>query len=64
MRILLTALTALMLFATSAVADGDYGIFFAGEAVKVFIAALVIVVALQLLASLFGYRRGAVGDPD
>jgi len=46
MRILLTALTALMLFATSAVADGDYGIFFAGEAAKVFIAALVIVVAL------------------
>ena len=53
-----------MLFATPAVADGDYGIFFAGEVVKVFIAAPVIVVALQLLSSLFGYRMGAVGDPD
>jgi len=62
--LLIAALTALMLFATPAVADGDYGIFFAGEVVKVFIAALVIVVALQLLASLFGYRMGAVGDPD
>ena len=46
------------------VSDDDYGIFFAGTAVKVFIAALAIVVALQVLAWAFGYRKGIVEDPD
>ena len=46
------------------VSDGDCGIFFAGTAVKVFIAALAIVVALQVLAWVFGYRKGIVEDPD
>ena len=46
------------------VSDDDYGIFFAGTAVKVFIAALAIVVALQVLAWAFGYRKAIVEDRD
>jgi putative tricarboxylic transport membrane protein len=39
------------------VSDGDYAIFVQGPAVRVFLAAFVLVLALQAVAWIAGYRR-------
>jgi putative tricarboxylic transport membrane protein len=45
------------------ISDGDYWIFFAGPAARVFLAAFGILLALQLAAWAFGYRKAVTGEP-
>ena len=45
------------------ISDGDYGIFFQGAAARVFIAALVLIIALQGAAWVLGYRKRLATSP-
>jgi putative tricarboxylic transport membrane protein len=45
------------------ISDGDYSIFFAGPAARVFLAAFGILLSLQLAAWAFGYRKASAGEP-